>query len=280
MPLFAIPFPVIDPVLISVGPLAIRWYALAYVAGLVLGWLVMRRLCADDGLWAASQKRPTVEDLDDLLVYAALGVVLGGRIGHVLFYGWPYYSQNPLEILQVWRGGMAFHGGLIGVLAAILLFARRKGLSAYTVLDLFAVVAPIGLFFGRLANFINQELWGRPTDVPWAFVFPRADDLPRHPSQIYEAGTEGLLLLVVVLLVLRRTGFRRPGLLAGVFAVGYALARSFCEMYRQPDESEFINAWLTMGMVLSLPMLLAGLALILRALRRPRLAPTAGSPGP
>jgi phosphatidylglycerol---prolipoprotein diacylglyceryl transferase len=280
MPLFAIPFPVIDPVLISVGPLAIRWYALAYVAGLVLGWLVMRRLCADDGLWAASQKRPTVEDLDDLLVYAALGVVLGGRIGHVLFYGWPYYSQNPLEILQVWRGGMAFHGGLIGVLAAILLFARRKGLSAYTVLDLFAVVAPIGLFFGRLANFINQELWGRPTDVPWAFVFPRADDLPRHPSQLYEAGTEGLLLLVVVLLVLRSAGFRRPGLLAGVFAVGYALARSFCEMYRQPDESEFINAWLTMGMVLSLPMLLAGLALILRALRRPRLAPTAGSPGP
>ncbi|WP_460448936.1 prolipoprotein diacylglyceryl transferase [Alsobacter sp. SYSU BS001988] len=280
MPLFAIPFPVIDPVLFSVGPLAIRWYALAYVAGLVLGWLVMRRLCAADGLWAASQKRPTVEDLDDLLVYAALGVVLGGRIGHVLFYGWPYYSQNPLEILQVWRGGMAFHGGLIGVLAAILIFARRKGLSALTVFDLFAVVAPIGLFFGRLANFINQELWGRPTDVPWAFVFPRADDLPRHPSQLYEAGAEGLLLLVVMALVVRRVGFRRPGLPAGVFAVGYALARSFCEMYRQPDESEFINAWFTMGMALSLPMLLAGLALIWRALRRPRLAPAAGRPAP
>ncbi|PSC06828.1 prolipoprotein diacylglyceryl transferase [Alsobacter soli] len=273
MPLFAIPFPVIDPVLISVGPLAIRWYALAYVAGLVLGWFAMRRLCQADGLWAAGQKRPTVEDLDDLLVYAALGVVLGGRIGHVLFYGWPYYRENPLEILQVWKGGMAFHGGLIGVLVAIAIFAYRRGLSVLTVLDLFAVVAPIGLFFGRLANFINQELWGRPTDVPWAVIFPRADDLPRHPSQIYEALTEGVLLLVVVSLVARAAGFRRPGLLAGVFAIGYALARSFCEFFRQPDASEVINSVLTMGMVLSTPMLLAGLALVANAFRRPALEP-------
>ncbi|GGH28589.1 prolipoprotein diacylglyceryl transferase [Alsobacter metallidurans] len=275
MPLFAIPFPVIDPVVISVGPLAIRWYALAYVAGLVLGWLAMRKLCEANDLWAPSQKRPSVTDLDDLLVYAALGVVLGGRIGHVLFYGFDYYRQNPLEILQVWRGGMAFHGGLIGVLLAIALFAYRRGLSTLTVLDLFAVVAPIGLFFGRMANFINQELWGRPTDVPWAFIFPRADDLPRHPSQIYEALTEGVLLLIVVGFVARRTGFRRPGLLAGVFAIGYALARSFCEFFRQPDDSEVINSVLTMGMVLSTPMLVAGIALLINALRRPALEPAA-----
>jgi phosphatidylglycerol:prolipoprotein diacylglycerol transferase len=258
-------------IFVQIGPFAIRWYALAYIAGLVGGWWGMRRIVAADALWSPSQKRPTVVDLDDLLVYAALGVVIGGRLGHVLFYGLPYYAANPLEIVKVWRGGMAFHGGLIGVLVATFLFARSRGLSLLTLFDLFAVVAPFGLCLGRIANFINGELWGRPSDVPWAMVFPGAGPEPRHPSQLYEAGMEGILLLGVMVIVLSRVGMRRPGLLAGLFGIGYALARIVSEFFREPDpDSERLGQVLTMGMALSLPMMLAGIVLVWRALARPR----------
>lgn len=272
----ALVMPYIDPVIVQLGPVAIRWYALAYVAGLLLGWLAMRALVTDERAWQPGQRRPTVLELDDLLVYAAIGVVVGGRAGHVLFYGLPYYASHPGEILQVWHGGMAFHGGLIGVILAVMLFARQKRISALTLFDLMAIVAPIGLFFGRLANFVNQELWGRVTDVPWAVVFftPEAGPFPRHPSQLYEAGLEGLLLFAVLGLCVRRWGFARPGLYAGMFGIGYALCRSFSELFREPDpDSEKLAYGFTMGMALSLPMLIAGLVLVVAALRRPRVAP-------
>lgn len=269
LPATALVMPAIDPILLQIGPLAIRWYALAYVAGLLLGWLYARRLVTDERLWAPGQRRPTAVELDDLLVYAAIGVVVGGRVGHVLVYGLPYYLHNPGEILQVWHGGMAFHGGLLGVILGLLVFAYRRGLSALSLFDVMGVVAPLGLFFGRLANFVNQELWGRVTEMPWGVIFRTGGPLPRHPSQLYEAALEGLLLLVVLAMLVRRVGFRRPGLLAGVFGIGYALARSFCEIFREPDpESEQLAYGFTMGMALSLPMFLAGLALVVNALAR------------
>jgi phosphatidylglycerol:prolipoprotein diacylglycerol transferase len=269
MPFLAIPFPAIDPVLFEVGPFVVRWYALAYIGGLLLGWLLMRHLVQREDLWSPGQPRPSLTDLDDLLVYVTLGVILGGRIGHILVYGLPYYAEHPGEILQVWKGGMAFHGGLAGVILAVALFSWRRGIPMLTVLDLSAVVVPIGLGLGRIANFINQELWGRPTDVPWAIIFPRAGPEPRHPSQLYEAATEGALLFLVLWLVLLRFGFRRPGLLSGVFAIGYGVARAFCEMFREPDPgSEALAGGFTMGMALSVPMVVIGVLLILFARRR------------
>jgi phosphatidylglycerol:prolipoprotein diacylglycerol transferase len=269
----ALTFPQIDPIAIAIGPFAIRWYALAYVAGLIGGWLYARRLVRNDALWGG-QARPSLVDLDDLIVWAAIGVVAGGRIGYVLFYNPAYYAQEPLEALMVWRGGMSFHGGLVGALLATILFARRRALPVMGVLDLVATVAPVGLFFGRIANFINGELWGRPAyDFPYAVIFPGAGPVPRHPSQLYEAATEGLLLLILLALVVRAVGYRRPGLIAGLFAAGYAVARIGCEFFREPDpQLGFLfgtqgGAGLTMGMVLSLPLLVAGLWLILRARR-------------
>ena len=197
MPTFVIPFPAINPVLVQWGPLAIRWYALAYIAGLVLGWWVIRRVVADDRFWGGA-KRPSRDSIDDLLVYCAFGVIIGGRLGNVLFYDPAYYLAHPLDILKVWEGGMAFHGGLIGCFLGMALFARRYRTPLLTVMDLCSLVAPIGLFFGRIANFIRPELWGRPTDVPWAVVFPGTDGLPRHPSQIYEALLEGVLAFVIL----------------------------------------------------------------------------------
>jgi phosphatidylglycerol:prolipoprotein diacylglycerol transferase len=275
MPLFAIPFPAIDPVLFEAGPLVVRWYALAYIGGLLLGWLVMRHLVRHEAFWSPGQRRPSLTEIDDLLVYVTLGVILGGRIGHILVYGLPYYSAHPAEILQVWKGGMAFHGGLAGVILATALFSWRTKIPVWTLLDLAAVVVPIGLGLGRIANFINQELWGRPADLPWAVVFPRAGPEPRHPSQIYEAITEGPLLFLLLWMVLQRAGFRRPGLLSGVFAIGYGVARAFCEMFREPDPgSEALGGGFTMGMALSVPMLLIGLWLILRARRARAPEPT------
>jgi phosphatidylglycerol---prolipoprotein diacylglyceryl transferase len=269
MPLFAIPFPAIDPIIIQIGPLAIRWYALAYIGGLLLGWWLMRRLVSDDGLWSPGQQRPSVLDLDDLLVYVTLGVILGGRVGHIIVYGLPYYLANPAEILQIWRGGMSFHGGLAGVILALALFSWRRKVPLLTLFDLCAVVVPIGLFLGRIANFINQELWGRPSDVPWAMVFPRAGPLPRHPSQLYEAFTEGVMLFALLWIAVRRVGFRRPGLLSGLFGIGYAAARGFCEFFREQDSTEILWGPFTMGMALSIPMALVGAILMVRALRRP-----------
>ena len=262
--LFAIPFPNIDPVIVQFGPLAIRWYALAYIAGLLLGWQLARRIVRRDG-WL-----PDEEQVDDLLFYATLGVIIGGRMGFVLFYHPLYFLQNPLQILAVWQGGMSFHGGLIGVIVAILVFARKTRLPALELLDLAAIVTPIGLFFGRLANFINGELWGRVSDVPWAMIFPTGGPEPRHPSQLYQATLEGLVLFAIMFMLSRRP--RRAserGLLGGTFLVGYSIARSIGELFRQPDAHlGFLFLGTTMGQLLSLPMLLFGLFLIVRALRR------------
>lgn len=267
------PFPQFDPVAFSLGPLVVRWYALAYITGLLGGWYYARRLAGDARLWPTGLRAPTPEQLDDLLVYAAMGVVVGGRLGFVLFYHPAYFAQNPLEILQVWKGGMAFHGGLFGAGAVVFFWARRNGLDPFAMLDIAAAVAPLGLMLGRIANFVNGELWGRATDVPWAIVFPHAGPLPRHPSQLYEAATEGLLLLIVLAIVVRRQGFAHPGRIAGLFGIGYAVTRIFCEFFREPDRhlGFLAGGWLTMGMVLSVPMAVAGLWLY----RRARPAPVA-----
>lgn len=187
MPFLALPFPAIDPVALQLGPLAIRWYGLAYLAGLMLGWWYARRLCADATLWGVV-RRPTNEDLDDLLLYTALGIVIGGRLGEVLLWQPGHYLNNPADILRIWEGGMAFHGGFVGAAVAAYVFARSRGLLPLSIGDLLAVVVPIGLFFGRIANFINGELWGRATDVPWGIVFPDAGPLPRHPGPLLRGG--------------------------------------------------------------------------------------------
>ncbi|MFZ4530575.1 MAG: prolipoprotein diacylglyceryl transferase [Alsobacter sp.] len=272
-PTMALTFPAIDPVLFSVGPLAIRWYALAYVAGLVLGWLYARRIAANAALWGG-RVRPSVIDLDDLLVYAAAGVVIGGRLGYVLFYNPAFFLENPGEIIAVWRGGMAFHGGLAGCLVALSILARQRGLPVLSLADVASAAAPVGLFFGRIANFINGELWGRPTDVSWAFVFPHGGPLPRHPSQLYEAATEGLLLFLLLAWAIRLGALRRPGLICGLFGIGYGVARIGCEFFREPDpQLGFLIAGTTMGMLLSLPLVAAGAWLTLRSLRRPAVEP-------
>jgi len=263
-----IAYPQIDSVAISLGPLPIRWYALAYIAGLLLGWAYARKLVRDDRLWGALP-RPDVLSLDDLLVYAALGVVAGGRLGYVLFYNPAYYLANPVEIIAVWRGGMSFHGGLAGAALGVWWFARREKISALTVADICSAVAPIGLLLGRIANFIKPELWGRETDVDWAMVFPDAGPLPRHPSQLYEAGLEGIALFIVLWLVVRAGGLRRPGLATGVFAIGYGLARIFCEFFREPDpQLGFLFGGATMGMLLSLPLIAIGAGFVVHALRK------------
>ena len=261
MPLLALPFPAIDPVLIQIGPFAIRWYALAYIFGLVLGWQYLRWLVRRPG-W-----RLTPLAIDDLLLYVTLGVVLGGRLGYILFYRPEFYLTNPLEALAVWQGGMSFHGGLLGVVAASILFARRRRLPVLEVGDAIACAAPIGLFLGRLANFINGELWGRPSDVPWAMVFPGGGPQPRHPSQLYEAGLEGLLLfLVVTWLALRPRTPGSEGRLTGAFLIGYGIARSIAELFREPDAHlGFLLGGLTMGQLLSLPMVVIGILLVARS---------------
>jgi phosphatidylglycerol:prolipoprotein diacylglycerol transferase len=275
-------FPLIDPVAISIGPFAIRWYALAYVVGLLGGWFYAKRLAAKADLWGGL-KQPKPVDVDDLIVWVALGVVLGGRVGYVLFYNLGSYLSQPLEIFAVWRGGMSFHGGFLGAVLAIVLFARSRGLNPLAMLDMAAVVTPIGLFFGRIANFINGELWGRPApDFAYAVVFPHAGPVPRHPSQLYEALGEGLILFIIMAFAARRFGFRRPGLLGGIFVLGYALARISAEFFREPDAQlgfifgssvQALGGGITMGMLLSIPMALVGAGAIVLAARghtRPR----------
>lgn len=271
MPIAALPFPNIDPVLISIGPLAIRWYALAYIFGIVFGWIYARAMIRNTRLWAGGKPPMTATDYDDFVVWVTLGIILGGRIGYVLFYNLPHFAAHPLEIFQLWGGGMSFHGGFAGCVLAVVLFAWKRNIPVLSLGDLTCAAGPIGLFLGRLANFVNGELWGRTTDVPWAFVFPHAGPLPRHPSQLYEAALEGLVLFTVLALFVRGGALKRPGLIVGIFAIGYALARSFCELFREPDaQLGFLWGGLTMGMLLSIPLLLAGIGFVIYALRSPR----------
>jgi phosphatidylglycerol:prolipoprotein diacylglycerol transferase len=269
MPVSALPFPNFDPVLINIGPLAIRWYALAYIVGILLGWLYARRLIRNEALWGGRAPL-TVAHFDDFIVWVTFGIILGGRLGYVLFYNPAHFAAHPLEILQVWTGGMSFHGGFAGCVIAVLLFARSAKIPMLSLGDLTCAVAPIGLFLGRIANFINGELWGRPTDVPWAFVFPGAGPLPRHPSQLYEAALEGLVLFIVLAIAVRSGSLKRPGLTIGLFAIVYALGRSFCEFFREPDpQLGFLWGGLTMGMLLSIPLFVAGVVFVWNAMRRP-----------
>lgn len=293
---FVLAFPDIDPVLFSVRlfgiELAIRWYALAYIAGLLLGWRYVVFLARRPALWGG-RSALSPEQADDLLTWMILGVILGGRLGYVLFYQPAYFAAHPLEILSVWQGGMSFHGGFLGVVAGVVGFALRNGLPILGVGDAVAAAAPIGLFFGRVANFINGELWGRPSLAPWAVVFPgdAAQACPpdwlvpcaRHPSQLYEAALEGLVLFAILAFAIRRGALARPGLVFGILLVGYGLARTFVERFRQADP-QFVTfdnphghvlrlgaEWgLTMGQLLSLPMVAVGLVLVFRATRSAR----------
>ena len=293
--LATIPYPHMDPVLVQLGPFAIRWYALAYIAALLFAWWTVARAMRNKSLWTDPpfNGRPpaTDEQIGDLVVWGTFGVILGGRLGWDLIYGvglcsvspdatfcqgLPYaFVTNPLKLIAAWEGGMSFHGGLLGVVLAVWLFCRKHKLAFLSVADLVCAFAPMGLFFGRLANFVNGELWGRITDVPWAMIFPRGGPLPRHPSQLYQATFEGILLFSLVLVVWRFTdGRRRPGLITGTFCMGYAVARIVGEIFREPDSFlGFIlgSDWLTMGMLLSLPVLAFGAWLVIRAYRNPPL---------
>jgi phosphatidylglycerol:prolipoprotein diacylglycerol transferase len=268
--LLLIPYPQINPVLISIGPLPIRWYALAYIAGLIFGWAYVRYLVGNAALWDGL-RRPTPASIDDLIVYLAFGIIFGGRLGYVLFYNPAFYFAHPGEIIAVWKGGMSFHGGLIGAALGIFLFARQVKVPVLGVMDVSAAGVPIGLFLGRLANFIKPELWGRPTDVPWAMIFPGSDGVPRHPSQLYEAALEGILLFIVLYVAIRLGALRRPGVATGIFAIGYGAARITCEFFREPDpQLGYLFGGATMGMVLSLPLIAAGIGFVAFAVSRRR----------
>ncbi len=270
MSFLSLPFPTIDPVAFSIGPVAVKWYGLAYMSGLLLGWLYIRRLLDSAALWPAGQAPFAAGRSDDLLLFMTVGVIVGGRLGSVLLYEPGYYLSNPVEIPQVWRGGMAFHGALIGCGIAIWMFAHWIRASPWSAMDLCAAAVPLGLFFGRLANFINAELWGRPTEVAWGMVFPNAGPAVRHPSQLYEAALEGLVLFALLwVLVHKRSALKTPGLVTGVFLAGYALARMFCEFFREPDPLHALTvAPLTPGIAYSIPMLLLGAWFIKQAQAR------------
>ncbi len=261
-------FPGFDPIAFSLGPLVVRWYALAYIAGLVLGWRYVVHLARQ------SPHIVTPRHAEDMLTWATLGVILGGRLGQVLLWEPSYYLAHPGEILMIWKGGMAFHGGLIGVILAMILYARRARIPFFALADPIACATPIGLGLGRLANFVNGELWGRPvgtdSDLPWAMIFPHVDNFARHPSQIYEALGEGLLLFLLLFWAARRAAWReRLGFLSGLFLFGYGLARGFAEFFREPEiDLGTLGLYLTWGQVLSLPMIAYGLYLMRRA--RPR----------
>lgn len=270
MGLLTLPYPAIDPVALRLGPLSIKWYGLAYMAGLLVGWLYVKDLLRRSELWPSGGRPFPAEKADDLLLVMTIGVLVGGRLGYVLFYEPQFFLKNPLAIAAVWNGGMSFHGALIGSIVAMLYFSRRVGANLWSVLDLSAAATPMGLFFGRLANFINGELWGRVTDVPWAIIFPGAGPWPRHPSQLYEALLEGAVLFAVLFwLTYRRRALQRPGLIAGIFLSGYGLARSFSEFFREPDPGHlFTIGPLTAGIVYSVPMILAGILIVRAAIKR------------
>lgn len=246
-------FPSIDPVAFSLGPLKVHWYGLMYLVGFMTAWgLAHWRVKHYHLDW-------TSEQISDLIFYAAIGVILGGRLGYMLFYGWQQLIENPLSLFKLWEGGMSFHGGLLGVAVALVFFARKFKKSFLNVADFVAPIVPLGLAAGRAGNFINGELWGRPTDLPWAMIFPHSDGLPRHPSQLYELGLEGVVLFIVVWCYAAKP--RPVGRVSAVFLIGYALSRLLVECFREPDVqlSYLAFGWLTMGQLLSLPMLLTGI---------------------
>lgn len=272
--------PDIDPILLQIGPLAIRWYALAYIVGIALGWWYLRRLINNEALWGPKGAPLDNTRLEDMVLWLALGIIVGGRIGYILFYDLAAVMADPLRAFRVWEGGMAFHGGFMGVVIAALLYARAQKINPWSLGDLLACAAPIGLFLGRMANFVNGELWGRPTDAPWGIVFCNsytpvnhlrecaAGLAPRHPSQLYEAALEGLLLFVVLFVLTHLyKKLRQPGLLMGIFIAGYGLSRILVETVRNPDEHMTNFQVITMGMILSTPMVIAGLAIIILALK-------------
>ncbi len=273
--LAVLPFPMIDPVIFQIGPLAVRWYSLAYIFGLILGWRYILRLLPKYAKETKRTSAPTKqlsppmskEDVDDFLMWAVLGIVIGGRLGYILFYQAGFYFAHPTQALMLWRGGMSFHGGFLGFLLALILFGRRRKLPILGMADLMVCAAPIGLFLGRLANFINGELYGRETNVPWAMIFPTGGPTPRHPSQLYEAALEGAVLFLILWLLFRRPRWRESyGALTGAFLVGYSVARIIVELFRQPDQFLGLFAGLfTMGQILSLPMGIAGIYLVLRS---------------
>jgi phosphatidylglycerol---prolipoprotein diacylglyceryl transferase len=276
MDLMAIAFPFNDPVAIHLGPLAIRWYGLAYLAGLTLGWVYMRRLCRDERLWAGPAPMQPYQ-ADDFLFWATLGTVLGGRLGFFLFYEPSTLLRNPLQFFQIWQGGMAFHGGLLGVGLAVWLFARQHRIPTRSLMDLSAAAVPFGLFFGRIANFINGEIYGRPADVPWAVDFPARvllkGDLPgpRHPTQLYEALLEGVAMFILLRFFTHsRRSLLSPGLTAGIFLMAYGIFRIIAEYFKEWDmEQFFTTAYFSEGAVYSLPMIALGAYLALSARQAP-----------
>jgi phosphatidylglycerol---prolipoprotein diacylglyceryl transferase len=270
MPLLALPFPAFDPVLIEIGPFSLRWYALAYIVGIFLGWWYAKRLVGNQRLWGPAGSPMKPADIDDFVVWCTLGIILGGRIGYVLFYDLPRYTEHPLEVFALWQGGMSFHGGFLGTVLAMVLFSRVRRIPTWSLIDVIAPSVTFGLFLGRLANFVNGELFGRVTDVPWAIIFPAGGPEPRHPSQLYEACLEGIALFIVLrILTHRYHKLQTPGFVSGAFATGYGVARTFVEFFRQPDiQIGYLAGGLTMGMLLSIPMIFAGIALMVWASRR------------
>ena len=270
MPFLLIAFPVFDPVAIAIGPIVIRWYALAYIFGIVLGWIYARSMVKNERLWDGPAP-VSLAQLDDFILWVTVGVIVGGRTGYVLFYNLAFFVQHPAEIFELWKGGMSFHGGFMGCVVAVILFARANNVSILSLGDITTAVGPIGVFLGRLANFINSELWGRPTDptLPWAMIFPNGGPLPRHPSQLYEAGLEGILLFTILAVMIRLGALKRPGLILGCFIAIYGLARITGEHFREPDpQLGFLWGGLTMGMLLSVPMVIAGAIMIVMTWRR------------
>jgi phosphatidylglycerol---prolipoprotein diacylglyceryl transferase len=270
LPLSALTFPNIDPVVLQIGPVAIRWYGLAWIAGIVFAWWYAKRQVSNEALWPAGKTPCKPADIDDFLIWAALGTLIGGRIGYVLFYDFAVFMDNPLRIFALWEGGMSFHGGFLGTTLSMILFARSRGINVWSLFDVVAAGVPVGLGLVRVANFINSELWGRPTDVAWGVIFPNGGPFPRHPSQLYEAALEGLVLFVMLRMLTHWSlQLRSPGLIAGTFVAGYGLSRIIVEFYREPDAhiGYLAGNWLTMGMVLSLPMVIVGLWAVMSARR-------------